>query len=366
MENVRRFLRADRGNLKKATIRLTDTLKWRREVRPETKMCGACLNKDLRAHYMQHCGWDRRGRALVFSDIGLARDKNPSTNAEHCMQVLELLEPSLAPFPDDQYIWVVDFHKFSVSDMNPAVAGACLKLFGRSYPERLGGMIMVGAPPLFNGLWRVVSGFADPVTVKKVRFVKGPDGRGGGKSLGPVLDEFFDEETAAWLVDEMTENRKRWKDLATRKSWVAATTVGNGTRHGWWEDESSSSGANNRKKNNINSSNNVGKHDQKNGNGNGNNGGVCVPMHSVFAGGVGSETGHDVRGCPSFLRSKACERMCKRARNHAPEGKLTKGVVLEVAMAAAAAEAAATDKAPAASDVSADEDEFFDAHEHCS
>jgi hypothetical protein len=50
------------------------------------------------------------------------------------MQVLELLEPSLAPFPNDQYIWVVDFHKFSLADMNPSVAGTVLSLFGRSYP----------------------------------------------------------------------------------------------------------------------------------------------------------------------------------------------------------------------------------------
>ena len=97
--NVERFLRADRGDLVKATKRLRDTLRWRRDVRPETKMCGACLNADLRSHYMQHCGWDRRGRALVYSDIGMARDKSPASNAEHCMQVLELLEPSSRPSP---------------------------------------------------------------------------------------------------------------------------------------------------------------------------------------------------------------------------------------------------------------------------
>ena len=51
------------------------------------------------------------------------------------MQVLELLEPSDAPFPDDQYIWVVDFHKFSVADMDPKVAGACLALFGGALPR---------------------------------------------------------------------------------------------------------------------------------------------------------------------------------------------------------------------------------------
>jgi hypothetical protein len=80
MDNVRRFLRADRGHLGKATKRLKETLKWRKDVRPETKMCGACLNVDLRAHYMQHCGWDRRGRALVFSDIAMVRG---------CVQVKE-------------------------------------------------------------------------------------------------------------------------------------------------------------------------------------------------------------------------------------------------------------------------------------
>ena len=135
-------------------------------------MCTACLSSDLRSHYMQHVGWDRLGRALVYSDIGMARDKSPEKNAEHCTQVLELLEPHLRPFPNDQYVWVVDFHKFGVADMSPKVAGACLGLFGRSYPERLGGMILVGAPVLFNGLYRAVCAFADPVTVRKVRFAR--------------------------------------------------------------------------------------------------------------------------------------------------------------------------------------------------
>ena len=50
--NVERFLRADRGNLAKATKRLTDTLKWRVAERPETRVCSACIDKDLRSHYM--------------------------------------------------------------------------------------------------------------------------------------------------------------------------------------------------------------------------------------------------------------------------------------------------------------------------
>ena len=326
MDNVRRFLRADRGHLPKATKRLKETLRWRLEERPETRMCGACLNNDLRSHYMHHCGWDRRGRALVFSDIGMARDKAPNTNYEHCMQVLELLEPALAPFPNDQYIWVVDFHKFSVADCNPQVARACLSLFGRSYPERLGGMIMVGAPMLFSGFYRVVSAFADPVTVKKVRFVKGPDGKGGGKALAPVLKEFFDEETAAWLVAEMTENRQRWKGYAREKSWLAATAAGDGTRHGWWEND-----------------------------------GARAKNENMGSGrsGVASDNGHDIRGCPSFVRSAACARMCRAARRHAQDGLKTRGAVMEAVHRNPAAAGSPEDGS-----LDSDDDIFYEAEDH--
>jgi hypothetical protein len=300
---------------------------------------------------MQHVGFDKRGRALVFSDIGLARDKAPSTNAEHCMQVLELLEPSLAPFPNDQYIWVVEFKHFSMADMNPSVAGACLSLFGRSYPERLGGMIMVGAPMLFNGLYRAVAAFADPVTVKKVRFVTGPDGRGGGKPIGPVLAEFFDEETAAWLIAEMTENRRRWKDLARRKSWLAATAAGDGTRHGWWEGGGT----------NVSSSS---KNDTEAAavyqGGHGAKTRAQTLGAAAAAGGVVSEDGHDIRGCPSFIRSAACARMCRIAREHVRVGKLTRGAV----SAAADANATSAPAAPPADADESEEEEFYDAVDH--
>ena len=339
--NVERFLRADRGDLVKATKRLRDTLRWRRDVRPETKMCGACLNADLRSHYMQHCGWDRRGRALVYSDIGMARDKSPASNAEHCMQVLELLEPSLAPFPDDQYIWVVDFHKFSVADMNPKVAGACLALFGRHYPERLGGMIMVGAPMLFNGLYRAVAAFADPVTVKKVRFVRGPDGRGGGKPWDVVMSEFFDEETKRWLEDEMRENRTRWKDIARAKSWLAATAVGDGTVHGYQRAEEA-------RRRDARGDVKSARAEAEAQDADADTEAAATRVRGDAAHMVRSPTGHDIRGCASFVRSEACRRARRAARAHAPRGVAARGAVRD-----------AVRVAPHDSD----DDEFFDATE---
>lgn len=308
--NVERFLRADRGNLAKATKRLRETLRWRLEARPETRMCSACLSSDLRSHYMQHVGWDRLGRALVFSDIGMARDKSPQKNAEHCTQVLELLEPHLEPFPLDQYVWVVDFHKFGVADMSPKIAGACLDLFGKCYPERLAGMIIVGAPVLFNGLYRAVCAFADPVTVKKVRFARGPDGGGGGKSWDSVMDEFFDAEHKAWLETEMRENRAAWRTRAKHKSWLAAALIGDGNRHGWQVARDAETGKIKSKKTDKQAGVFLDENHEP----------VCL-----------SVPGHDIRGCASFLAHEACLAARRAALAHAEAGEATRGVVLAAA-----------------------------------
>ena len=48
LETVQRFLRADRGDLVKATKRLKETLQWRQATRPEQRVCSACFNTDLR------------------------------------------------------------------------------------------------------------------------------------------------------------------------------------------------------------------------------------------------------------------------------------------------------------------------------
>ena len=331
--NVERFLRADRGNLAKATKRLNETLRWRLEKRPETRMCSACLSVDLRSHYMQHVGWDRLGRALVFSDIGMARDKSPASNAEHCAQVLELLEPHLKPFPRDQYVWVVDFHKFGVADMSPKVAGACLELFGRSYPERLAGMIIVGAPVLFNSLYRAVCAFADPVTVRKVRFARAPDGGGGGKPWDSVMDELFDAETKAWMETEMRENRAAWRTCAKHKSWLAAALLGDGSRHGWQRalDVQTGAFAKGRWKTAARADADVPLDE--------NNEPVCR-----------SVPGHDIRGCASFLAGEACAAARRAALVHAAEGRATRGVMLAAARRKRAADDAG--------------DVFYDAEEH--
>jgi len=227
-DTAERFLRADKGDVNKARKRLQRTLRWRDETKPHALRCERCFEGNFMSHYMQQIGFDACGRAVVYSDIGLALDGRPASNVEHCVQVLELLEKFLPKYPYDQYIWVCDFHKFGTSNMNPTMAMNCLSLFARSYPERLEMMIFVEAPKLFNGLYKILASFVDPVTVQKLRFVKGPDGKGGGGSLEETFDDFFGEETSKWLVTEMRMNRHMWSVVKTKKSWIRSMMLENG------------------------------------------------------------------------------------------------------------------------------------------
>ena len=72
-DTVERFLRADKGDLKKAKKRLTKTLAWRHEKKPGKSRCTVCFEESFRSHYMQQIGYDACGRAVVYSDIGLRR-----------------------------------------------------------------------------------------------------------------------------------------------------------------------------------------------------------------------------------------------------------------------------------------------------
>ena len=134
-ETCERFLRADKGDVAKATKRLRKTIAWRAAARPGDVRCERCFEGDFRSHYMQQIGFDACGRAIVYSDIGLAMDHKAASNVEHCVQVLELLESFLPAYPYDQYVWVCDFHRFGAGNMAPSVATKCLSLFARSYPN---------------------------------------------------------------------------------------------------------------------------------------------------------------------------------------------------------------------------------------
>jgi len=216
---LERFLRADKGNVEKAKTRLKSTLIWRRDEM--NSFCRCCFEKDSRSHYMHIVGRTKNRRPVVFSDIGLARNLKPKDNEAHATFCMEQVEKCLPTYPNDTYVWVSDFHKFGRQHLNPSVAKKVLGLFARHYPERMGSMVFVEAPRIFNILYKICEKFVDATTMAKLRFVKGPTGLGAGKEFQSLLEDgYCNQETYEWIEREMLENRLHWDKASEEKSWT--------------------------------------------------------------------------------------------------------------------------------------------------
>ncbi|KAI3428661.1 hypothetical protein D9Q98_007484 [Chlorella vulgaris] len=221
-----RYLRATGGDLKHAVKRIRDTLSWRRSEDPERIVCSACV-ADPKSHYMQVVGSDLLRRPCIYSCLALATNRDVEDNRKHMIstfeQAIRLMPAAHDPStgaaagqgPCESWVWVMDFHGFSLRDCDPRLAKIFLNLSAAHYPERLGTFFIVSPPTVFNTLWRAISRFIDPVTKQKIHFVdfKQKD----NSKLQGLLARYFDAETTHWLLREMEDNRD--KELANSKAY---------------------------------------------------------------------------------------------------------------------------------------------------
>lgn len=112
----------------------------------------------------------------------------------------------MMPEDVEQWVWVSDFFGFSFGDMNPSMAKEFVELSSVHYPERLGVYLVIDAPKIFEGLWKLVKPWLDPVTVQKIKFIPF-DITKTDSILIKTMHELFPEDVARWLIHEMSENR---------------------------------------------------------------------------------------------------------------------------------------------------------------
>ena len=205
-----RFIRADGGDLEKAEGRARETLRWRVKFGAHSAVCRACLRVSPRSHYMHHIGFDRHGRAVIYSCHRWAMNSVVQDNMEHLVQVFESISAAMEGTKAERCVWVMDFQGFAMRHMGIKMGTTATKIMSRYYPERLGLGLIIEAPGLFSGLWRVMEPLLDRATRQKVRFLPGPQAKGKrGERLRSVLEENFDEELVEWLLEEMRQNRAK-------------------------------------------------------------------------------------------------------------------------------------------------------------
>jgi CRAL/TRIO domain len=223
-ETCRRYIVARSWNIEKAEEQLVDTLKWRAKEHPGGRpfwQAPKALHNPLSLN-MRIVGWDSHGRPIGYTRFSQAHDRwDANANLEHLTLIMESAVRMIrerckrgynATADTRQCIWLIDFDGFSIRDQNPKTAVMVARLLNH-YPEILHACVLLDAPLLFNGLWKLVSPLLDERVQRKIMFVK-------GKQADSVLRERFGSDAADWIAAEVKDCAEKQRQKMLKKYWI--------------------------------------------------------------------------------------------------------------------------------------------------
>ncbi|KAI1371919.1 phosphatidylinositol transfer protein CSR1 [Hypoxylon crocopeplum] len=188
-----RFLRARKWDLQRALVMLMSTMNWRcseAHVDDEVMTNGeefAAINeksaegksKKLAEDFLaqlrmgkSYCyGIDKAGRpiCIVRARLHRAGEQSEEGLERFTVYLIETTRFMLSP-PVDTACVLFDLTGFSLANMDYTPVKFMIKCFEANYPESLGVVLVHKAPWVFQGIWKIVRGWLDPVVASKVHF----------------------------------------------------------------------------------------------------------------------------------------------------------------------------------------------------
>ncbi|KAJ6444742.1 CRAL/TRIO domain-containingprotein [Purpureocillium lavendulum] len=187
-----RFLRARKWDLDKALVMMFTAMDWRyREAKVDQDVIpngdggaveAAEKGDTLARDFMKQCrmgksfahGTDREGRPICYVRVRLHRasDQCPESIDRYCTYLIETARLALNP-PCETANLMFDMTGFTLANMDYVPVKFIIKCFEANYPESLGVILIHNAPWVFKGIWKIISGWMDPVIRGKVNFTYG-------------------------------------------------------------------------------------------------------------------------------------------------------------------------------------------------
>ncbi|MCJ1356380.1 MAG: hypothetical protein MMC33_006375 [Icmadophila ericetorum] len=189
-----RFLRARKWDVEKALVMLVSTMQWRAkemhvddniilkgegyalaesqgEQGPARKKEGEDFLAQLRLGKSFLHGMDKEGRPMCFVRARLHRagEQSEPSLERYTVYTIETARLFLSP-PVDTAAIVFDLTGFSMANMDYTPVKFMIKCFEANYPESLGVVLVHHAPWVFQGIWKIIKGWLDPVVAAKVHF----------------------------------------------------------------------------------------------------------------------------------------------------------------------------------------------------
>ncbi|KAH7027406.1 CRAL-TRIO domain-containing protein [Microdochium trichocladiopsis] len=183
---VLRFLRARKWDVDKAIVMLVTMVEWRALQNVDTVVVrggegvglkekrtddeeGLLLQYRLGKSFVR--GLDKNRRPVY---IVKPRLHSPKTQTGRAMElyILHTIESirMLVKDPFDTACLIFDLTGFGLRNMDFPAVKFLIQVFEARYPETLGVVLIHNAPWVFQGIWRIVKGWLDPVVASKIHF----------------------------------------------------------------------------------------------------------------------------------------------------------------------------------------------------
>ncbi|KAI4716924.1 CRAL/TRIO domain-containing protein [Aureobasidium sp. EXF-10727] len=236
-----RFLRARKWDVQAALVMMISTLHWRsQEMHVDDDIVykgegGALIDaksasdattkKDAEDFLTQlrmgksflH-GVDAEGRpvCVVRARLHRAGEQTEKSLERFTVYTIDTARMMLRP-PIDTATIIFDMTGFSMSNMDYTPVKFMIKCFEANYPESLGSVLVYKAPWVFQGIWKIIRGWLDPVVASKINFCSNVEELSAFIPKSQISKELGGEE--AWeyhYVEPREGENDKMKDTVTK------------------------------------------------------------------------------------------------------------------------------------------------------
>ncbi|XP_037459456.1 phosphatidylinositol transfer protein 3-like [Triticum dicoccoides] len=169
---IRRFLRARNWSMEQATKGLKETVKWRRDYRPDAISwddVAEMENEVRRTHVADYL--DKNGRSVLVSNVPMKSKVSAKEQIKHLVYLLEYFATNSADEQDDFVVWLTDFRGWSISSTPLSITRESIHIIQNYYPGVIGVAIPFDPPRIFESFWKIAKNFVQADMKEKVKFV---------------------------------------------------------------------------------------------------------------------------------------------------------------------------------------------------
>lgn len=235
-----RFLRARRWDIEKALVMMVSAMRWRLtevhvdddivfngELKALEQISGTdAAEKKLAQDFLDQIrmgktflhGTDKNGRPLCIVRVRYHKTGEQSEESleRFTVYVIETARMLLAP-PVDTASVLFDMTGFSMANMDYVPVKFMIKCFEANYPECLGVVLVHKAPWVFQGIWKIIRGWLDPVVASKVVFTNTVEEMEEHISRSQIIKELGgDEDWEYKYIEPVLGENDKMKDTETR------------------------------------------------------------------------------------------------------------------------------------------------------